>query len=49
MEFIRRIYENGKVTIPKEIRELHGIRQGDYVRLEVVEVHHPDDEAEEAD
>ena len=38
MEFIRRVYENSKVTIPKEIRELHGIEEGDYVKFQVVEV-----------
>ena len=38
MEFVRRVYENSKVTIPKEIRELHGIREGDFVKLAVVEV-----------
>lgn len=38
MEFIRRVYENSKVTIPKEIRELHGIEEGDYVKFAVVEV-----------
>lgn len=38
MEFVRRVYENSKVTIPKEIRELHGIREGDFVKFQVVEV-----------
>lgn len=38
MEFVRRVYENSKVTIPKEIRELHGIREGDFVKLAVIEV-----------
>ena len=38
MEFVRRVYENSKVTIPKEIRELHGIEEGDFVKLQVVEV-----------
>lgn len=38
IEFIRRTYENGKLTIPKEIRDLHGIRDGDYVRVVIVGV-----------
>lgn len=38
MEFIRRIYENGKLTIPKEVRDLAGIQPGDYVKLVVVSV-----------
>lgn len=38
MEFVRRIYEDGKVTIPKELRELRGIKCGDYVKLSIVDV-----------
>lgn len=38
MEFVRRIYEDGKVTIPKELRELQGIQAGDYVKLSIVAV-----------
>lgn len=38
MEFTRRVYEDGKVTIPKELRDLHDIAEGDFVRLEIVEV-----------
>jgi hypothetical protein len=38
VEFIRRVYENAKVTIPKELRELHGIQTGDFVKLRIVEV-----------
>ncbi len=37
MQFIRRVYEDGKITIPKEVRELLDIQHGDYVRV-VVEV-----------
>lgn len=39
MEFTRRIYEGGKLTIPKELRELKDIREGDYVRIAILEVH----------
>lgn len=38
MEFVRRMYEDGKVTIPKELRDLHGIESGAYVKLSIVEV-----------
>jgi AbrB family looped-hinge helix DNA binding protein len=38
VEFTRRVYENSKVTIPKEIRELHDIQEGDFVVLKVVKV-----------
>jgi AbrB family looped-hinge helix DNA binding protein len=36
--FIRRVYEKGKVTIPKELRELHNIENGDLVKLQIVGV-----------
>ncbi|MBI4394243.1 MAG: hypothetical protein HY556_10705 [Euryarchaeota archaeon] len=38
VEFTRRVYENSKITIPKEIRELHDIAEGDFVVLKVVKV-----------
>lgn len=38
MRFVRRVYENGKITIPKEIREIHGVQDGDLVEVEVVHV-----------
>ena len=36
--FMARVIGGGKVTIPVRIREVLGIRDGDYVRLELVEV-----------
>lgn len=33
-----RVFQGGKVTIPKRLRELLGVKDGDYVRLSVVEV-----------
>ncbi|HVM44646.1 MAG TPA: AbrB/MazE/SpoVT family DNA-binding domain-containing protein [Candidatus Thermoplasmatota archaeon] len=38
MTFVRRVYENSKITIPKEIREIHGIETGDFIKVEIVEV-----------
>ena len=38
LEFTRRISENGKLTVPKEIRELQDIQEGDYVRIRILEV-----------
>lgn len=37
-EFVRRSSENGRLTLPKEVRELYGIQEGDFVRLRLVEV-----------
>jgi AbrB family looped-hinge helix DNA binding protein len=36
--FVARVCSGGKVTIPKRVRELLGVGDGDYVRLSVVEV-----------
>ena len=37
-QFVARVFQDGKVTVPKRLRELLGIEDGDYVRLSVVEV-----------
>lgn len=37
-EFIRKVYERGKVTIPKELRDLYGVQDGDLVKLRIVKV-----------
>lgn len=36
--FVARVLQDGKVTIPKRLRELLGVKDGDYVRLDLVEV-----------
>jgi hypothetical protein len=36
--FVAKVFGGGKVTIPVRVRELLGIGDGDYVRLEVLEV-----------
>jgi len=40
-QFVCRVFQGGKVTIPKRLRELLGVGDGDYVRLGVVEVVKP--------
>jgi bifunctional DNA-binding transcriptional regulator/antitoxin component of YhaV-PrlF toxin-antitoxin module len=37
-EFVVRVFKGGKVTVPKRLRELLGVTDGDYVRLALVEV-----------
>ena len=37
-QFVARVFQGGKVTVPKRVRELLDVRDGDYVRLGVVEV-----------
>jgi len=36
--FVARVMRDGKVTIPKRLRELLGVEDGDYVRLGLLEV-----------
>ena len=36
-----RVFQGGKVTVPKRLRELVGVEDGDYVRLALVEVIKP--------
>ena len=33
-----RVFKGGKITVPKRLRELFGVEDGDYVRLALVEV-----------
>ena len=33
-----RVFKGGKVTVPKRLRELFEVEDGDYVRLALVEV-----------
>lgn len=37
-EFVARVFAGGKVTVPRRLRELFNIEDGDYVRLALVEV-----------
>jgi hypothetical protein len=37
-EFLVRVLNDGKVTVPKRLRSLCGVGDGDYVRLALVEV-----------
>ena len=36
--FVAKVLQGGKVTIPKRLRELLGVEEGDFVRFGVVEV-----------
>jgi AbrB family looped-hinge helix DNA binding protein len=35
--FVAKVLQGGKVTVPKRVRELVGVKAGDYVRLVLVE------------
>lgn len=37
-EFVARVFAGGKVTVPRRLRELFEVEDGDYVRLALVEV-----------
>jgi len=37
-EFVARVFSGGKVTVPKRLREVLAVEDGDYVRLAVIEV-----------
>ena len=37
-EFVARVFQGGKVTVPKRVRELLDVEDGDYVRLSLIEV-----------
>jgi len=37
-QFVVRVFKGGKITVPKRLRELFGVEDGDYVRLALVEV-----------
>jgi bifunctional DNA-binding transcriptional regulator/antitoxin component of YhaV-PrlF toxin-antitoxin module len=43
-EFVVRVFKGGKVTVPKRLRELFSVEDGDYVRLALVEVLKKEDE-----
>ena len=36
--FVARVFTGGKVTLPRRVRDLYGVGDGDYVRLCLVEV-----------
>jgi AbrB family looped-hinge helix DNA binding protein len=36
--FVRRVYERGKITVPKEFRDLLDVEDGDLVEFEIVGV-----------
>jgi AbrB family looped-hinge helix DNA binding protein len=37
-EFVAQVYRDGRVTLPKQLRKRFDIKDGDYVRLVLVEV-----------
>jgi len=37
MEAIVKVYKKGRITLPKAIREIYNIREGDMLRIEILE------------
>lgn len=37
-EFVRKVYERGKITIPKELRDIYGVADGDMVKMKIIRV-----------
>jgi bifunctional DNA-binding transcriptional regulator/antitoxin component of YhaV-PrlF toxin-antitoxin module len=37
-EFVVRVFTRGKITVPSQLRELFSVKDGDYVRLVLIEV-----------
>lgn len=37
-EFVVKVFKDGKITVPKRLRDLFGVEDGDYFRLALVEV-----------
>jgi bifunctional DNA-binding transcriptional regulator/antitoxin component of YhaV-PrlF toxin-antitoxin module len=37
-EFVVLVFTGGKVTVPRRLRKLFGVEDGDYVRLGLMEV-----------
>lgn len=42
--FTRRVDGNGTIRVGRELRDLLGVEEGDYVEFEVVNVYEVDDE-----
>lgn len=36
--FVRKVVGDGKITIPKELRELYDIEVGDQVKVQILEI-----------
>jgi bifunctional DNA-binding transcriptional regulator/antitoxin component of YhaV-PrlF toxin-antitoxin module len=45
-EIVGRVFNGGKVTVPKQLRERFNVEDGDYVRLALVEVLKKGDDGE---
>lgn len=49
MKVLKKVGDRGQVTIPKEIRELMEIDDGDIVEFEILAIHHPKKKRGKAD
>jgi bifunctional DNA-binding transcriptional regulator/antitoxin component of YhaV-PrlF toxin-antitoxin module len=42
-EFVAQVYTDGRVTVPRQLRKRFDVKDGDYVRLVLVEVFREND------
>ena len=47
-EFVAQVYTEGRITVPRQLRKRADVRDGDYVRLVLVEVFRENDAGERA-
>jgi len=45
-EFVAQVYTEGRVTVPRQLRKRFDVKDGDYVRLVLVEVFRENDAGE---
>ena len=45
-EFVAQVYTDGRVTVPRQLRKRFDVKDGDYIRLVLVEVFRENDAGE---
>jgi AbrB family looped-hinge helix DNA binding protein len=42
MKFVRKLNDKGQITVPKEIRDIMSLHDGDIVEFQIINVHTPE-------